>query len=35
MNRKHTYNEFKQMVDYLRDKDPNFAISTDIIVGFS
>jgi len=35
MNRKHTYKEFKQMVDYLRNKDPYFAISTDIIVGFS
>ena len=35
MNRKHTYKEFKEMVDYLRSKDPYFAISTDIIVGFS
>lgn len=35
MNRRHTYKDFKKMVDYLRKKDPNFAISTDIIVGFS
>ncbi len=35
MNRKHSYEEFKNMVDYLRKKDPNFAISTDIIVGYS
>jgi len=34
MNRKHTYAEFKSQVDYLRSKDPLFAISTDIIVGF-
>ncbi len=35
MNRKHTYTDFKNMVFYLRKKDPYFAISTDIIVGFS
>ncbi|MDR2640498.1 MAG: radical SAM protein [Candidatus Peribacteria bacterium] len=35
MNRKHTYEDFKKIVTYLREKDPNFAISTDIIVGFS
>ncbi len=35
MNRKHKYNDFKKMVDYLRSKDPLFAISTDIIVWFS
>ena len=35
MNRRHSYNDFKKMVDYLRSKDPNFSISTDIIVGFS
>ena len=35
MNRKHTYNEFKKMVKYLRTKDPLFSISTDIIVWFS
>jgi tRNA A37 methylthiotransferase MiaB len=35
MNRKHTYNEFREMVLYLRKKDPLFSISTDIIVGFS
>ena len=35
MNRKHSYEEFKKMVDYLRSHDPLFAISTDIIVGYS
>ncbi len=35
MNRKHTYKDFKDMVMYLRSKDPLFSISTDIIVGFS
>ncbi|MDD5770096.1 MAG: MiaB/RimO family radical SAM methylthiotransferase [Candidatus Gracilibacteria bacterium] len=35
MNRKHTYNDFKKMVEYLRKKDSYFSISTDIIVGFS
>jgi len=35
MNRKHTYEDFKNKVDYLRKKDKFFAISTDIIVGFS
>jgi tRNA-2-methylthio-N6-dimethylallyladenosine synthase len=35
MNRKHSYKEFKEMIDYLRSKDPYFSISTDIIVGFS
>lgn len=34
MNRKHTYEDFKMMVDYLRSRDPLFGISTDIIVGF-
>lgn len=34
MNRKHTYNDFKTQVEYLRNKDPLFAISTDIIVWF-
>lgn len=34
MNRKHTYEDFKAQVDYLRSKDPLFSISTDIIVGF-
>jgi tRNA-2-methylthio-N6-dimethylallyladenosine synthase len=34
MNRKHTYDDFKTMVDYLRSRDPLFGISTDIIVGF-
>jgi tRNA-2-methylthio-N6-dimethylallyladenosine synthase len=35
MNRKHKYEDFKKIVDYLRSKDPLFAISTDMIVGFS
>jgi tRNA-2-methylthio-N6-dimethylallyladenosine synthase len=35
MNRKHTYEDFRDMVSYLRKKDPLFSISTDIIVGFS
>jgi tRNA-2-methylthio-N6-dimethylallyladenosine synthase len=35
MNRRHKYSDFKKMVDYLRSKDPLFAISTDIIVWFS
>ncbi len=35
MNRKHSYEDFKKQVDYLRSRDPNFSISTDIIVGFS
>ena len=34
MNRKHTYEDFKMQVDYLRSRDPLFSISTDIIVGF-
>jgi len=32
MNRRHTYEDFKKMVKYLRLRDPNFSISTDIIV---
>jgi len=35
MNRRHSYEDFKNMVKYLRSKDPLFSISTDIIVGFS
>jgi len=35
MNRKHTYDDFKSQVEYLRKKDPLFSISTDIIVWFS
>lgn len=35
MNRRHKYEDFKRIVEYLRKKDPNFSISTDIIVGFS
>jgi hypothetical protein len=32
MNRRHKYEDFKKIVEYLRKKDPNFSISTDIIV---
>ncbi len=35
MNRRHTYENFKKMVNYLRSKDPSFTISTDIIVWYS
>lgn len=35
MNRRHTYEDFKEQVEYLRSKDPLFSVSTDIIVGFS
>jgi len=35
MIRKHSYSDFKDMVKYLRTRDPNFSISTDIIVGYS
>lgn len=35
MNRRHSYEDFRDMVKYLRKKDPLFSISTDIIVGFS
>lgn len=35
MNRRHSYGDFKKIVDYLRSKDPLFSISTDIIVGYS
>ncbi len=34
MNRRHTYDDFKAMVQYIRKRDPLFGISTDIIVGF-
>ncbi len=34
MNRKHSYDDFKSQVDYLRSRDSLFGISTDIIVGF-
>ena len=34
MNRKHTYEDFKAQVEYLRSKNPLFSISTDIIVWF-
>ena len=32
MNRRHSYEDFRDMVHYLRQKDPLFSISTDIIV---
>jgi len=35
MNRRHSYEDFRAMVKYLRKKDPLFSISTDIIVWFS
>lgn len=35
MNRRHSYEDFRDMVYYLRKKDPLFSISTDIIVWFS
>lgn len=35
MNRRHTYPDFKKMVEYLRRKDALFSISTDIIVWYS
>jgi len=35
MNRRHSYADFKKIVDYLRSKDPLFSISTDIIVWYS
>lgn len=35
MNRRHSYNDFRDMVKYLRSRDPLFSISTDIIVWFS
>ncbi len=34
MNRKHTFEDFRQQVAYLRAQNPLFSISTDIIVGF-
>jgi len=34
MNRKHTFEDFRAQLDYLRSHDPLFSISTDIIVGF-
>lgn len=34
MNRKHSYDDFRLQVEYLRSRDPLFGISTDIIVGF-
>ena len=34
MNRKHTFEDFRLQVEYLRARDPLFGISTDIIVWF-
>ena len=34
MNRKYTYNEYKEKIDLLRSNIPGIAITTDIIVGF-
>ncbi len=34
MNRKHTYADFRAQVRYLRERDPFFGVTTDIIVGF-
>lgn len=34
MNRKYTYNEYKEKIDILRNSVPEIAITTDIIVGF-
>lgn len=34
MNRRHSYDDFRSQVDYLRSRYPLFGISTDIIVGF-
>ena len=34
MNRKHTYEDFRMQLQYLRMRDPLFSVSTDIIVGF-
>ena len=32
MNRRHSYEDFRDMVKYLRNRDPLFSISTDINV---
>ncbi len=32
MNRRHSYEDFRSQVEYLRNRDPLFGISTDIIV---
>lgn len=34
MNRKYTIAEYSEIIDYARDKDPDFSFTSDIIVGF-
>lgn len=35
MNRRHTWEQYKNIVEKIRSKRPDFAITTDIIVGFT
>ncbi len=34
MNRRYTAEDYQKIVDYLRDRDPDFSLTTDLIVGF-